>query len=383
MPSSRLLSFRSSNRPHSRRVSVPADGGGRGLPSESLLARPVLWAGGMGVHDDLFHFVLGHERYAADLLRVALPPKFAERLQWSTLKGRPTVLVDLGLRGSNNDFIFSVRMRGRSQPIFLLLEHQTRVDRRMAARIRRYIARLQEWWRRQHPHSRREPLLVTVVLYHGRGLWTASCRLEELLDLPLEAAAEEQWLEYLLRLSYRPFDLMLRTEEELRALPCAPLVRLALVLARRASLKTLGQGLVDLVDLFKEVLRGPSGEEELAAMLNYVRRVNRKGTYAAIVELLHSLAPGKKAEALMLRMRLGLSAKERKTIRQEALAEGETKGKVIGQAESVLRLLRARGFRVDARSRQRILRCKDPAQLDLWLDRVLHASRLADVLDPA
>jgi predicted transposase YdaD len=337
----------------------------------------------MGVHDDLFHYVLGHERYAADLLRVALPPKFAARLQWRTLKGRPTVLVDLGLRGSHNDFIFSVRMRGRSQPIFLLLEHQTRVDRRMAARIRRYVARLQEWWRRQHPHSRKEPLLVTVVLYHGRDLWTASCRLEELLDIPLEAAEEEQWLEYLLRLSYRLYDLMQRSEEELQALPCAPLVRLALVLARRASLKTLGEGLLDLVDLFREVLRGPSGEEELAAVLNYLRRVNRKGTYAAIQELLHSLVPGKNVEETMRMMRLGLSAKERRTIRQEALAEGEAKGEAKGQAKAVLRLLRARGMRVDARSRQRILRCTDPAQLDLWLDRAAHAKKLADVLDQA
>jgi hypothetical protein len=329
----------------------------------------------MGVHDDLFHYVLGHECYAADLLRVALPPKFAARLQWRTLKGRPTVLVNLGLRGSNNDFIFSARMRGRSQPIFLLLEHQTRVDRRMAARIRRYVARLQEWWRRQYPHSKKEPLLVAVVLYHGRGTWTASCRLEELLDIPLAAAAEEQWLEYLLRLSYRLYDLMQRSEQELRALPCAPLVRLALVLARRASLKTLGQGLLDLVDLFKEVLRCPSGEEELAAVLSYLRRVNSKGTYVAIQELLHSLVPGKKAEEIMLRMRLGLSAKERKAVRLE--------GQAIGQAKAVLRLLRARGFRVDARSRQRILRCKDPAQLDLWLDRVLHAKKLTDVLDQA
>jgi predicted transposase YdaD len=95
--------------------------------------------------------------------------------------------------------------------------------------------------------------------------------------------------------------------------------------------------------------------------------------------------PGKNVEETMRMMRLGLSAKERKTIRQEALAEGEAKGEARGvakgQAKAVLRLLRARGVRVDARSRQRILRCKDTAQPDRWFDRALYANSLADVLD--
>jgi hypothetical protein len=60
--------------------------------------------------------------------------------------------------------------------------------------------------------------------------------------------------------------------------------------------------------------------------------------------------------------------------------EGRAEGRAEGLAEGVLKILAARGVRVDARSRRRILRCTDGATLEHWFDRALHATRLSDVL---
>lgn len=64
-------------------------------------------------------------------------------------------------------------------------------------------------------------------------------------------------------------------------------------------------------------------------------------------------------------------------------AEGRAEGKAEGKAEStaaiLLRLLAARGLKVPAPVRDRVLSCTDLSQLDAWVDKAMTASTLADV----
>ncbi len=62
---------------------------------------------------------------------------------------------------------------------------------------------------------------------------------------------------------------------------------------------------------------------------------------------------------------------------QEGLQEGLETGLATGKAESVLRILAARGLAVSARLRDRVLRCTDLALLDSWLDAALVATSAA------
>ncbi|HYO58199.1 Rpn family recombination-promoting nuclease/putative transposase [Archangium sp.] len=134
-----------------------------------------------GPHDRFIRYVLEHSERAAALLRIVLPPGLAARVRWSTLRGHPTDLVDSSIRESRGDLSFSVRLRGSSRRAFILLEHQSRVERRMAARMRRYVSRLLDRWERQHRRGMHLPLILPVVLYHGpQGPWTAPRSVEEL-----------------------------------------------------------------------------------------------------------------------------------------------------------------------------------------------------------
>jgi hypothetical protein len=60
--------------------------------------------------------------------------------------------------------------------------------------------------------------------------------------------------------------------------------------------------------------------------------------------------------------------------------EGREEGRQEGQAVALVRLLRRRGFTVDDATEARILATADLARLDAWLDRVLTASSLEEVL---
>jgi predicted transposase YdaD len=66
---------------------------------------------------------------------------------------------------------------------------------------------------------------------------------------------------------------------------------------------------------------------------------------------------------------------------QQGLARGREEGLTRGRAEGVLRILTARGVRVDETARQRILACTEVVTLDRWFDRALNATTLSEVLD--
>ena len=65
------------------------------------------------------------------------------------------------------------------------------------------------------------------------------------------------------------------------------------------------------------------------------------------------------------------------------LAEGEAKGKAEGEAKGearmILRVLAARGLRVSAEIRQKVLSCADTSQLETWGDRAATAASIDDV----
>lgn len=60
--------------------------------------------------------------------------------------------------------------------------------------------------------------------------------------------------------------------------------------------------------------------------------------------------------------------------------DGYRKGKLEGQAKSLLTLLEARGLKVSPAMRTKILACTDAATLDRWLKSSLSASSVAEVL---
>jgi hypothetical protein len=60
-------------------------------------------------------------------------------------------------------------------------------------------------------------------------------------------------------------------------------------------------------------------------------------------------------------------------------AEGEARGRAMGEARAVLAFLDARGVKVPAKARNRIIGCTDLDQLDIWARRAATASSVHDL----
>jgi predicted transposase YdaD len=329
------------------------------------LARFVLMPQPMsGPHDLLVRYTFENPERAAAELRVALPPFVVAQVDWTSLRAERNSVVDPELRETETDLLFSARLKdGRQVLFYVLLEHQSKVERWMALRLLHYVVRQLEHWRREHPNSTRMPMILPLVLYHGpEGAWTAPRRVEELFDVPEQE--RELWWAVLPQFWYGLDDLTKQREEALRARAAPALVRLVLLVLVYGKSAQLAQRMPGWKALFDEAYEAPNGEEEVTVLFHYLSKVGDKEDKAVTVDMLKSLVGEQRAEEMM-----GTWAEEY-----------VEKGRMEGRAEDVLRILALRGVSVDNQARQRILSCTDLATLGLWLERAITATHISDVL---
>ncbi len=133
-------------------------------------------------HDSYARSELSRLEIAADLIRLTFPNEIAQQLYFESMPLTDGRLGDDRLRSDiETDFLFELSTHnGDPTLVYLLLEHQSTVDRWMALRMLRYRVRVWEAYRRRTPRS---PLLP--VLYHGTRPWNAPQDVAELAN-PLD-----------------------------------------------------------------------------------------------------------------------------------------------------------------------------------------------------
>jgi predicted transposase YdaD len=336
-----------------------------------------------GPHDLFARYTFAHPERAAAELRAVLPPHVVSAVDWSSLRREPGSVVDPELRETESDLLFSARLHeGRSVLLYVLLEHQSSVDRWMALRMLRYVVRQVERWRQEHPDSTLLPVILPLVMYHGEdGTWTAPRHVEELFDLPDEGEQREQWGSLVPRFEYLLDDLTAERHEALMARPGPPLARLAWLLLRYARSEELAHRLTDWTALVAEVHAAPEGSEHLLVITRYITWVGGMAVHKAAKQVLHSVLDAQAAETLMRSYGERLMERAQRWGERRGLARGLERGRLRGRAEALLQILVARGIHVGDEARQSILKCKDIATLDRWLERAMNATTLSDVLD--
>jgi hypothetical protein len=64
------------------------------------------------------------------------------------------------------------------------------------------------------------------------------------------------------------------------------------------------------------------------------------------------------------------------------VAQGREEGRHEGEQAALFEVLDARGLKVDAGTRQRILACKDLSQLKLWLRKAVSVESAQELFEP-
>ena len=135
-------------------------------------------------HDAFFKSVFSDPDNARSCCEQVLPPALLARLDLSDLELVPGSFVDPQLTELRTDLLFQAHHAEQPVLVYLLLEHQSTVDRRMPFRLLRYMVRIWEAWLAQDPQRDTLPIILPMVLHQGPGTWCGPTSLRDLLQVP-------------------------------------------------------------------------------------------------------------------------------------------------------------------------------------------------------
>ncbi|PCJ28947.1 MAG: transposase [Rickettsiales bacterium] len=135
-------------------------------------------------HDEFMKETLGRRLTAIDFVKDHLPAKMQEQLDLSTLEVEKETHVEKSLKKRMSDLVYSVKTKkGDDAYIYMVLEHQSSVDRDMALRLQRYQLLLCQR-HRDNKEPGKLPIIFPLVIYHGKRKYTAPLSFWELFDDP-------------------------------------------------------------------------------------------------------------------------------------------------------------------------------------------------------
>ena len=215
-------------------------------------------------HDALFRSAFSQAEHAAGVLKFALPANVLTRVDWSTLRLAPSELVE-----RKTELLFATKLDGASTYLYLMFEDESSVEVLIAARIFSSISRILERWYARNPGAEHLPIVLPIVLYHGRQPWDAPTSLEEVLAV---GNADPEFVRrYLPGLQFSLVDLPSQDEVVLRERVSTALARLVLLVFRSSAQGAeIAEDLGRWADLMREVYRAPHGAQALVMVLRYV-----------------------------------------------------------------------------------------------------------------
>ena len=252
-----------------------------------------------------------------------LPEELATALDWSSLSLEPCSFIDPQFASSESDLLFHIRLQQSDAFLYLLFEHQSSEDPRMALRLLSYILRIWERFAQNHAPPAKLPAILPIVLAQGKRPWKTSTRLEDLLDLPPEVAHilrpwQPTLTYHLLELVRIPYEEIAGTPEgilTLRALKAEPMEEL------------LGDALWDEALLFS------ISEGALERILRYI--LNAEDNVTLLKERI-----GKIRTQPLQTKTMTLADQLRQEGKLEGKLEGEREGLLRGKSEGQLRAFR-------------------------------------------
>ena len=190
------------------------------------------------------------------------PSGFVPSQSWRKLH-----FFDKRLRLQESDLLVEFRTKGdRPVLVYILWEHQTKIDPMMPWRLLCYRVEIWKKWLAENPNSTKFPLIHAVVLYQGKKAWNVPLNFSEMLDieaLELEAVPESQKVES----EYEVVSLVPLSDSEL---PEDPGLRIGLSLMQAVTLKQSADWLVDHGEGLNEILSKPGGNAMFRMAIEYI-----------------------------------------------------------------------------------------------------------------
>jgi len=262
-------------------------------------------------HDHFVRRALSHRRLARSFFEQHLPPELRHGFNLDRLEMTGDSFIDLKLRESVSDMVFRAPLKSGEAYIYLLLEHKSHGLDELPAPMEKYRLEAMNRYARDQG-TKRYPLVVPMVLFHGRRAYRGPVRLQDCIDAPAEM------IELAYRSSFILVDLSRYSDEELKLQAWTGVFQLMLKHIRDPDIM---QRLGPLIPLMRIIEKESGGLAFLEIVFRYLFQAARVENINEVIEVAVKSLNKKTEEAVM-------------TIAEQLRAEGKNEGRQEGKQEA-------------------------------------------------
>jgi len=235
-------------------------------------------------HDSFFRETFSRKEVACDFLTNYLPETILKHIDLETLTLSKDTFVDQELRHHLSDLLYSVTHTQGDLYLYLLFEHKSSKDNWVALQLLRYMLRIWELHRKQHPKKKFLPIILPLVLYHGRTTWQIPKNFGALFDNNDKALKQ-----YSPNFQFILHDFSHFSDEEIRGQAIARVTMLAF---KYIFDPHLTDKLPAILNLLKQVNSQQTALEILETLLRYVVTATKRYDEEDVIEILGHISMG-------------------------------------------------------------------------------------------
>ena len=212
-------------------------------------------------HDKFFKEVFTRRNGAEEFLRHYLPENVVGLLDLDSLEYNKDTFVDTQLKEYFSDLLFRTQLKdGSPGYVYILFEHKSYQEPLAAFHLLRYMVKIWEMLlkRREEPGF---PVIIPLVVYHGRKGWRVGSKFRDLFDCPDDMAIFIPDFQYVL------WDATRYRDEEIKG---AAILRVALLLMKYIFREDLNDRLSGILGLLSDLSEKRTGMEYIETVLKYI-----------------------------------------------------------------------------------------------------------------
>jgi predicted transposase/invertase (TIGR01784 family) len=212
-------------------------------------------------HDRAFKDFFEERDVASSFLQEYLPENIIKELDFESLKISKDSFVDKGLKEYLSDILYEVKLKNRLSFIYLLFEHKSQMERFVAFQLLKYMVRIWENFLKQNKKAKYLPVIIPLVIYHGRPRWRVDSSFKSLFESP------GKFEPYLPDFRFELYDISHLPDDELRG---SVLLRILLITLKYIFNPKLRHKLPEIFELFGKLEDKNKATEYLEVLLRYL-----------------------------------------------------------------------------------------------------------------
>jgi len=242
------------------------------------------------VHDKFFKQTMTDKKTAISLLKNYLPTKILNLIDFKNIELEKDSMIEEELKDVFSDIIYKVRLNGKEAYLYFLFEHKSYPSKKIALQLLKYMRNI--WDLKMKQGKKKLPLIIPLVIYHGRRKWNIGLKLSDILDdIP------EEVKEYIPDFKYLSYDFSPYSDQEIKG---EIELQLILQILRYIFVNDIlfKKEIKKLINLLEEINNKETAVEYFESIIKYIMNA-REGIDAKELSRIVSEVSSERGEAVM------------------------------------------------------------------------------------